>query len=86
MFCLFFPLPAAYCKEVSSTPTSPHKETLIPFKRSISAPGREEDPGKQCIEKHTGSSSASEIASLEINHMQLKAFSANFIAVILRFS
>jgi hypothetical protein len=51
-FVYFFPLPAAFCKVVSSTPTSPHKETLIPFKRSISAPGREEDAGKQCIEKH----------------------------------
>ncbi|XP_033608263.1 uncharacterized protein LOC111866670 isoform X5 [Cryptotermes secundus] len=34
---------ATLYKEVSSTPTSPQKETLIPFKRSISAPGGEDD-------------------------------------------
>jgi len=39
-------------KEVSSTPSSPHKETLISFTRSVSAPGGEDGAGKQLIERH----------------------------------
>jgi hypothetical protein len=35
---------------VSSTPSSPQKETLVPFKRSISAPGVEDEAGKQLNE------------------------------------
>jgi hypothetical protein len=40
-------------KEVSSTPSSPHKETLISFTRSVSAPGGEDEAGKQLIEHHS---------------------------------
>jgi hypothetical protein len=38
---------------VSSTPSSPYKEKLISFTRSISAPGGEDDAGKQLIEHHS---------------------------------
>jgi hypothetical protein len=47
----FFSLSTVLCKEVSSTPTSPQKEMLIPFKRSISAPGCEDDAGKHLLEQ-----------------------------------
>jgi hypothetical protein len=55
---------------VSSTPASPQKERLIPFKRSISAPGGEDDAGKQHSSSHT-----SQIPFGEINYMPLKAIS-----------
>jgi hypothetical protein len=40
-------------KEVSSTPSSPQKEMLVPFKRSVSAPGGEDEAGKLLDEPHT---------------------------------
>jgi hypothetical protein len=39
-------------KEVSSTPSSPQKEVLVPFKRSISAPGGKDEAGRQLNELH----------------------------------
>jgi hypothetical protein len=70
---------AVLYKEVSSTPTSPQKEVLIPFKRSISAPGGEDDAGKHLLEQH--SFPTSEIPFVEINCVPLKA-----ISVILDYS
>jgi hypothetical protein len=71
---LCFSLSTVLCKEVSSTPTSPQKEMLIPFKRSISAPGGEEDAGKHFLEQHS-SSHTSEIPFVEINRVPLKVIS-----------
>jgi hypothetical protein len=59
---------------VSSTPASPQKEMLIPFKRSISAPGGEDDAGKHLLEHHS-SCHTSEIPFVEINCVPLKAIS-----------
>jgi hypothetical protein len=53
---IFLFLSTVLHKEVSSTPSSPHKETLMTFTRSISAPGGEDDAGKQLIVHHSNAS------------------------------
>jgi hypothetical protein len=81
-----FPPSTVLRKEVSSTPASPQKEMLFPFKRSVSAPGGEDDAGEHFTEQHADTFHASEVRSVETNCMPLKAISVYSVTAILRFA